>query len=69
VIIRRQPGQNVARAAPQTRARPTTVREDARQSFRRAAPSGQSRTVQRERRTQRNNALPPDLAVGGGIGF
>lgn len=52
--------------------RTTTVRRQPAKSvpaFRQRAVRGQSRQAKRERRTQRQNALPPDISMGVGIGM
>lgn len=55
------------------RTQPARARQQRRtqkvQSFRQRAVRGQSRPAQRARRTQRQNALPPDISMGVGIGM
>lgn len=65
------------RKAPQVASRGSQARQPARaaqsskkvRSFRQRAVRGQSRAAKRARRTQRKNALPPDISMGVGIGL
>jgi len=56
----------VARTAPKATV-PSTRRNSG--SIRQRAVQGQSRKAKRARRTQRQNALPPDISMGVGIGL
>ncbi|MEM6761300.1 MAG: caspase family protein [Pseudomonadota bacterium] len=70
VIIKRKPAVNVAkRTSPRQQVRQRQRPRKALPSIRRRAAQGQTRQAQQARRTQRRQALPPDLRMGVGIGF
>ncbi|MEM9224365.1 MAG: caspase family protein [Pseudomonadota bacterium] len=69
VIIKRKKPTTVARTTPQREIRRGNRRKSAVKPFRRRAAQGQSRAAQRSRRTQRRQALPPDIRMGVGIGL
>lgn len=65
-----QPKKAIARAhsPSRTRVQRSSGRKQVK-SFRKRAVRGQSRQAKRTRRTQRQNALPPDISMGVGIGM
>lgn len=63
--IKNRPAARVARTEPKATV-PSTRRKT---SIRQRAVKGQTRKAKRARRTQRKNALPPDISMGVGIGL